>query len=65
MGDRKAPSEIGAYALNKAVEYADKAERLAGSSFTSAKDNADHIAIYGGLATVYADIAKAAALTAT
>ncbi|MFF0506842.1 hypothetical protein ACFYUH_24995 [Streptomyces fimicarius] len=63
MSDQKTPQEIGARALSKAAEYADKAERLAGSSFTSAKDNAEHIAIYSGLATVYADIAKAAALT--
>lgn len=61
MSDQKAPQEIGAHALNKAVEYADKADRIASSSFTGASQNAEHIAIYGGLAAVYADIAKAAA----
>lgn len=61
MSDQKTPQEIGTRALNKAVTLADKADRLASSSFTSASQNAEHIAIYGGLATVYADIAKAAA----
>ncbi|MFF3092113.1 hypothetical protein [Streptomyces cyaneofuscatus] len=63
MSDQKTPQEIGAHALNQAVHYADKADRFANSSFSSVKEYADHIAIYGGLATVYADIAKAAALT--
>ncbi|WP_128817431.1 hypothetical protein [Streptomyces sp. S063] len=61
MSDQKTPQEIGTHALTKAVEYAGKADRLASSSFTSASQNSEHIAIYGGLATVYADIAKAAA----
>lgn len=58
MSDQKTPQDIGTHALGKAVEYADKAARRA---VTGAEQNADYIAIYGGLATVYADIAKAAA----
>ncbi|MEU3204266.1 hypothetical protein ABZ702_10350 [Streptomyces cyaneofuscatus] len=61
MSDQKTPQEIGTHALNKAVHYADKADRYAGGTFAGAEANAEHIAIYGGLATVYADIAKAAA----
>ncbi|MFJ5046374.1 hypothetical protein [Streptomyces sp. NPDC088719] len=61
MSDQLTPQEIGTQALAKAVEHANRADRLASSSFTSASQNAEHIAIYGGLATIYADIAKAAA----
>ncbi|MYX15452.1 hypothetical protein GTY67_19015 [Streptomyces sp. SID8374] len=65
MSDQKTPQEIGTHSLNKAVALADKADRLASSSFNSASQSAEHIAIYGGLATVYADIAKAAAALTT
>ncbi|MFJ2707832.1 hypothetical protein ACIO3R_32230 [Streptomyces sp. NPDC087428] len=58
------PQEIGIHALAKAVEYADKADLYANATYSSVQQNAAHIAIYGDLATVYADIAKAAALTA-
>ncbi|RPK93788.1 hypothetical protein [Streptomyces sp. ADI98-10] len=65
MSDQQTPQEIGTRALAKALEYADKADRLANATFSSVKQNADHIAIYGGLATVYADVAKAAAAFTT
>ncbi|MEV1087999.1 hypothetical protein [Streptomyces microflavus] len=61
MSDQKTPQEIGTRALTKAVEYADKADRFAGAPISGVKEYADYIAIYGGLAAVYADIAKAAA----
>ncbi|MFD6801122.1 hypothetical protein [Streptomyces cyaneofuscatus] len=61
MSDQKTPQEIGTHALSKAVHYADKADRFASTPISGVKEYADYIAIYGGLAKVYADIAKAAA----
>ncbi|MEI5032437.1 hypothetical protein RB201_04350 [Streptomyces sp. S1A(2023)] len=58
------PQDIGARALTRAVEYADKASRYANGTFTGVQENAPVIAVYGGLATVYAEVAKAAAALA-
>ncbi|MFI9059814.1 hypothetical protein ACIGXQ_35650 [Streptomyces anulatus] len=57
-GTTKTPQEIGAHALAKAVEHADR--YLTRPSGT-VEENAGRIAMYGGLAGVYAHVAKAAA----
>lgn len=57
------PQEIGTHALTRAVHYADKAAAYADFSAGSTEANAPLIAALGGLAGVYADIARAAALT--
>ncbi|MFH8867134.1 hypothetical protein [Streptomyces griseus] len=59
------PQEIAAEALAKAVVYADRAGRLAAHDTAhSLRDNGPAITAYSGLATVYAEIAKAAAVVA-
>ncbi|WP_097930901.1 MULTISPECIES: hypothetical protein [unclassified Streptomyces] len=60
----KTPQEIGVHALAKAVKYADQAARYSDTTFTGLEVNGPAIAAFTGLATVYADIAKAAALVA-
>ncbi|WP_069751618.1 hypothetical protein [Streptomyces sp. EN16] len=55
------PQEIGAHALAKAVKYADRADRYATSDRGTDEFNHARIAVYGGLAAVYAEVAKAAA----
>ncbi len=60
----KTPQEIGAHALAKAVKYADRADRYANSGRGTDEINHSYIAAYGGLATVYAEVAKAAAAVA-
>ncbi|MFE3678756.1 hypothetical protein [Streptomyces griseus] len=55
------PQEIAAHALAKAVEHANKAGRFAAHDTAhSLRENEAAIAVYSGLATVYAEIAKAA-----
>lgn len=58
------PQEIGAHALAKAVKYADRADRYASSDRGTDEFNHARVATYGGLATVYAEVAKAAAAVA-
>ncbi|WP_406145001.1 hypothetical protein [Streptomyces anulatus] len=60
----KTPQEIGAHALAKAVKYADHADRYASSERCTDEFNQARIATYGGLAAVYAEVAKAAAAVA-
>ncbi|MFJ3088941.1 hypothetical protein [Streptomyces sp. NPDC086838] len=60
----KIPQEIGIYALNQALRYADQAASFANGGPNRTQEYAPLIATLGGLATVYADIAKAAAVTA-
>lgn len=55
------PQEIAAHALTRAMEYADRAGRFAAHDTAhSLRDNGAAIATFSGLATVYAEIAKAA-----
>lgn len=61
MSDQQTPQEIGTHALNRAVQWAGKAHRMAEPGPGTAESNAAIIAAYSGLAAVYADIAKAAA----
>ncbi|MEU2800254.1 hypothetical protein [Streptomyces sp. NPDC007117] len=65
MSDQKTPQDIGTHALNRAVEWAGKAHRMAEPGPGTAEANATIIAAYSGLATAYADIAKAAAALTT
>ncbi|WDT90757.1 hypothetical protein H0E86_03840 [Streptomyces sp. SCSIO-PteL053] len=65
MSDQKTPQTIGAHALNRAVEWAGKAHRMAEPGPGTAEANATIISAYSGLAAAYADIAKAAAALAT
>ncbi|MFJ6438166.1 hypothetical protein [Streptomyces sp. NPDC091416] len=58
------PQDTAARALTRAVHYADKAASYADGSTHNTEHNAPVIAALGGLAAVYADIAKAAALLA-
>ncbi|MEU3222652.1 hypothetical protein ABZ695_05765 [Streptomyces sp. NPDC006976] len=60
----RTPQETATHALGRAVEFADKAAAYTNYSANSTEVNAPLIAALGGLAGVYADIAKAAALTA-
>ncbi|WP_405479898.1 hypothetical protein [Streptomyces anulatus] len=60
----KTPQEIGAHALTKAVRYADWADWHATSGRGTDEFNHARIAVYGGLAAVYAEVAKAAAAVA-
>ncbi|MFF4248618.1 hypothetical protein ACFYY2_29695 [Streptomyces sp. NPDC001822] len=62
--DAKTPQEIGAYALSQAVRYADQAAHYVTSSPSVTEAHAPLIATLGGLAGAYADIARAAAVTA-
>ncbi|MFJ7413048.1 hypothetical protein ACIQWZ_19855 [Streptomyces sp. NPDC098077] len=64
MSDQKTPQEIGADALDRAVQWAGKAHHMAEPGPRTAEENAAIIGVYSSLAAVYADIAKAAALTA-
>ncbi|RPK77824.1 hypothetical protein [Streptomyces sp. ADI98-10] len=59
------PQDISIRALTRAVEYADKARRMADPGVRTAEANAPVIAVYNSLATVYADVAKAAAALTT
>ncbi|WP_097867429.1 hypothetical protein [Streptomyces sp. rh34] len=65
MSDQQTPQEIGTHALAKAVEHADRADRYVTRPFGSDKENHARIAMYGNLATAYAQIAKAAAALTT
>ncbi|MFJ1788358.1 hypothetical protein ACIOML_29140 [Streptomyces anulatus] len=60
----KTPQEIGAHALAKAVRYADWADWHATGGRGTDEFNDGRIAVYGGLAAVYAEVAKAAAAVA-
>ncbi|WP_406190188.1 hypothetical protein OH791_33670 [Streptomyces anulatus] len=60
----KTPQEIGVHALAKAVKYADQADRYASSERGTDEFNHGRVATYGGLAAVYAEVAKAAAALA-
>ena len=57
--------EIGAHALSRAVRFADAASRYTEAGPGVAQQHAEIVALYSGLATVYADIAKAAASLTT
>ncbi|EGE43174.1 hypothetical protein GTY83_19065 [Streptomyces sp. SID4928] len=61
----KTPQEIGTHALAKAVVYADRADRYARSDRDIDEFMSSRITAYSGLATVYAEIAKAAAAIAS
>ncbi|MEU0977996.1 hypothetical protein ABZ488_02135 [Streptomyces griseus] len=69
MSETKAaptPQEIAAHALTRAMEYADRAGRFAAHDTAhSLRDNGAAITVYSGLATVYAEIAKAATALAS
>ncbi|WP_435597086.1 hypothetical protein [Streptomyces anulatus] len=58
------PQEIAAQALAKAVEYADRADRYVKLDRHFDEFVSSRITAYGGLATVYAEVAKAAAAVA-
>lgn len=60
----KTPQEIGAHALAQAVKYAYRADRYASSDRGTDEFNHARVATYGGLAAVYAEVAKAAAAVA-
>ncbi|MFJ6239526.1 hypothetical protein ACIQH0_36200 [Streptomyces griseus] len=60
------PQAIGAHALTRAMEYADRASRYAAhDTAASLRQNEAAIAAFSGLAAVYADVAKAAAALTT
>ncbi|MFI1525479.1 hypothetical protein [Streptomyces griseus] len=58
------PQEIAAQALAKAMEYADRADRYAKSDRDIDEFMSSRITAYSGLATVYAEVARAAAAVA-
>ncbi|MFH9293861.1 hypothetical protein [Streptomyces sp. NPDC017520] len=55
------PQEIGAHALAKAVEHADRADRYLTRPFGTVEENTGRITLHGDLAAVYAHVATAAA----